>query len=130
MERKVLKRRIKGLAAFVLAVVMMFGSSISALAATDYYFDVNWDGTSTTTMKVGDVLTREDGITGEYYGCKLYWQIENGNSGEMSIGYSGSYFRFQFIPEGEKYEVTEVTGGNSSEGADAELNMWITMAPY
>lgn len=37
MERKVLKRRIKGLAAFVLAVVMMFGSSISALAASYIY---------------------------------------------------------------------------------------------
>lgn len=130
MERKVLKRRIKGLAAFVLAVVMMFGSSISALAATDYYFDVNWDGASTTTMKVGDVLTREDGITAEYDGCTLNWQIENGNSGKMEMKSSGNVGRFDFISEGEKYEVTEVTCGNSSEGEDAECNMWIIMAPY
>lgn len=130
MERKVLKRRIKGLAAFVLAVVMMFGSSISALAATDYWFTRGWADApqSTTTMEVGDVLTREDGIGSDFNGCRLCWQIENGASGEMSIGDSGSYLSFVFIPEGAEYEVTEVTCGNFSEGTEGK--MWITMVPY
>lgn len=129
MERKVLKRRIKGLAAFVLAVVMMFGSSISALAATDYNFSVNREGTSTTTMKVGDVLTKEDSIKSETEGCKLYWEIENGASGNMKMTSSGGGVRyFNFISEGEKYEVTAVTCGDYYDST--EKKMWITMVPY
>ena len=130
MERKVLKRRIKGLAAFVLAVVMMFGSSISALAATNYWFTPGWDEApqSTTTMEVGDVLTREDGIGSNAMGNRLLWRIDNGEFEEFVIGDSGSYLSFVFIPEGAEYEVTEVTCGNFYEGTASK--MWITLVPY
>ena len=129
MERKVLKRRIKGLAAFVLAVVMMFGSSISALAA-DYWFTPGCDNSpqSTTTMNEGDVLTKEDGIGSDATGNRLLWRIDNGGFEEFVIGDSGSYLSFEFIPEGAEYEVTEVTCGNYNEGT--EYKMWITLVPY
>jgi len=129
MERKVLKRRIKGLAAFVLAVVMMFGSSISALAADNYWFTPGWDNdTSSTTMVVGDVLTREDGIGSNFGSCSLYWRIEDGGFAEFDIGESGNCLNFTFIPAGAEYEVTEVRCGNASEGDGRK--MWITMVPY
>ena len=130
MERKVLKRRIKGLAAFVLAVVMMFGSSISALAAKEYEFIRGSSSLpqSTTTMKVGDVLTKEDGIESDAQGCMLNWEIKNGDSGSMEMEGSGCVSYFEFIPEGKEYEVTAVMCGNYSQSTDG--NMWITMVPY
>jgi len=114
MERKVLKRRIKGLAAFVLAVVMMFGSSISALAADNYWFTPGWDNdTSSTTMVVGDVLTREDGIGSNFGSCSLYWRIEDGGFAEFVIGESGNCLNFTFIP-GKSYAIVGASGSGKS----------------
>ena len=113
MERKVLKRRIKGLAAFVLAVVMMFGSSLSVLAASyslecdyidDRYVIDNY------TLTVGTIITREDDITNSIscaYGLRC--QIDEGAMSE--VGYAGSgetiYFS-EFLEEGKSYKVTAV----------------------
>ena len=114
MERKVLKRRIKGLAAFVLAVVMMFGSSISALATSysltyDYSDENVWD-IDKCTLKVGTIITSEDDIANSIsidYGLRC--KKDEGAMSEVGIGESGAKIYFKdFLEEGKSYEVTEV----------------------
>ena len=114
MERKVLKRRIKGLAAFVLAVVMMFGSSISALAAS-YIYEVGKDDSGeyialSCTLEVGKIITSEDDIsnpTKNFYA--LCCKIDDGDMDEVGYGSSGNTIYFSnFLEEGKSYEVTEV----------------------
>ncbi len=114
MERKVLKRRIKGLAAFVLAVVMMFGSSISALATSyslkyDYNGGYVWD-IDKCTLTVGTIITSEDDIANSIsidYGVRC--KIDEGAMDIVVDGDSGAKIYFKdFLEEGKSYKVTEV----------------------
>ena len=114
MERKVLKRRIKGLAAFVLAVVMMFGSSISALATSysltyDYSNGHVWD-MDNCNLTVGTIITSEDDITNSIscnYGLRC--KIDDGDMKEVGVGDSGAKIYFsKFLKEGKSYKVTAV----------------------
>ena len=114
MERKVLKRRIKGLAAFVLAVVMMFGSSISAWAESYIYEVVKDDSEEyialSCTLEVGKIITSEDDIsnpTKHFYA--LCCKIDDGDMDEVGYGSSGNTIYFSnFLEEGKSYEVTAV----------------------
>ena len=125
MERKVLKRRIKGLAAFVLAVVMMFGSSISALAKS-YSFECNyssgyvWD-MDKCNLTVGTIITSEDDIANSIrIVCGVRCKIDEGAMSEAVYGGSGAKIYFKdFLEEGKSYKVTAV----EPNGGDLEITV-------
>ena len=99
MERKVLKRRIKGLAAFVLAVVMMFGSSISALAASHIYsVGKNNSGEYSVyscTLEVGTIINSEDDISNPKKSFYALWcKRDDGDMIEVGYGSSGNTIHF------------------------------------
>ena len=118
MERTVLKKRMKGLAALLLAAVMMFGSSLSVLAASytltlDYSGGYVWRDCSLTE---GTIITSEDDIHNTisiYYG--LCCKIDEGEMSECMDGNSGDTIRFSnFLDEGKSYKVTAID--KSDEG--------------
>ena len=115
MERKVLKRRIKGLAAFVLAVVMMFGSSLSVLAASysitcDFINDRAEYVIDDYNLIVGETISSVDDIANTKscsYGLKF--KIDEGAMREVGFAGSGETIYFSpFLDEGKSYKVTEV----------------------
>lgn len=112
MERTVLKRRIKGLAAFMLAVMMMFGSSLSVLAAS-YSLKCDYNSgwvIENCTLTVGTIITSEDDITNSIscnYGLRC--KIDEGAMREVGYGSSGGTIYFSdFLEEGKFYKVTAV----------------------
>ena len=79
MERNILKKRIKGLLAFMLVVMMMFGSSLTVLAAY-------WSGGQLqvgTVVNGGDVIS----VSGGYVECGS----ENFGTGSVTLPAEGKW---------------------------------------
>ena len=106
MDKKEFKKRGKGLLALLLAMIMMFGSSMTVLAAT-----INLDpGSSGVGLTVGQILKGGDTIS-----C-----YSEGSSGTLTVtidentfNYNdGYYFQYQ-LPAGKDYKVIEYSSNVS-----------------
>lgn len=115
MDKKELRRRGKGLLALMLACIMMFGTSMTVLAATTHYLNA---GDTPPSLNAGDKLKGGDTIYNRTSSGNLTVII---NNSEQGYPYPDSNFCYYFVlPTGHDYEVTEytyeVSNGNPVNG--------------
>ena len=107
MDKKELRRRGKGLLALMLACIMMFGTSMTVLAATTHYLD---GGAATPSLKAGDKLRSGDTIRTKTSSGNLTVFINGNDQGALPSDWVGSeYFKYFVLPTGHDYEVIEYT---------------------
>lgn len=104
MDKKELRRRGKGLLALMLACIMMFGTSMTVLAATTH--DLN-AGDTPPSLEAGDKLKGGDTIYNRTSSGNLTVIINDSNP-EYSSRDSNSCYYF-VLPTGHDYEVTAYT---------------------
>ncbi|MDY3731411.1 MAG: hypothetical protein SO005_13540 [Candidatus Choladocola sp.] len=96
MDKKELKKRGKGLLALVLAMLMMFGSSLTVLAA-------EYELTNESSLTVGTILEGGDTIKNPFESGALKVYIDNA---QQSAFWDGHYHAFTLPTEaGFKYSV-------------------------
>ncbi len=105
MDKKELKKRGKGLLALLLAMIMMFGSSMTVLAAT-----INLDAdNASTNLTENQILHGGDIIKGvsQQSGGKLTVIIDGDEIvTSLNDGNSSPYFGEYELPVGKEYKVT------------------------
>ena len=115
MNKKELRQRGKGLLALMLALIMMFGTSMTVLAATTHYLD---GGAATPSLKAGDKLKGGDTIHNKTVSGFLNVYIDDApNSMIPSRNWvDNSEFQFVELPTGCDYEVSSYNVGKLYDG--------------
>ena len=104
MDKKEFKKRGKGLLALLLAMIMMFGSSMTVLAAT-----IDLNAVNGIELTVNQILHGGDTILcySQGSGGSLYVTIdENTFNSSRTENNDGYYFQYQ-LPAGKDYKVIE-----------------------
>lgn len=117
MDKKEFKKRGKGLLALLLAMIMMFGSSMTVLAETIDLNVLNGNGlTENQILHGGDTIS----CYSEGSGGSLYVTIdENTFNLSYTVNNDGYYFQYQ-LPAGKDYKVIEYSSDVSGYISDCK----------
>ena len=114
MDKKEFKKRGKGLLALLLAMIMMFGSSMTVLAETIDLNVLNGNGlTENQILHGGDTIS----CYSEGSGGSLYVTIDENT---FNISHTGYYFFKYQLPAGKDYKVIEYSSNVYNYSRDCE----------